>query len=326
MTSRTFSRRELLETAAVAGLAPLVLQAGDAVAGEAEIEKLSPSWNGFTVGEIQAAIISDGALGLGDPVNSFVGIPAELVRSTLRDNFLDEHTVTLDENALLIDTGSRLVLFDTGTGGNPMLGDKAGRLMTNLKAAGVDPSAVDDVILSHGHPDHIFGLSDKAGASTFDNAQIHIAESDYDYFSNDNNVADPKIGAFIPALRRQLLAVRDRLTFYKDGGEVVPGVIARAAPGHTVGHHVFIINSGNSALIYAADLAHHAAIFTRHPEVNFNSDMDPQQMAETRKTLFDWLATDRLKFVGYHFPFPGAGHLVKAVQGYDFIPASLDTI
>jgi glyoxylase-like metal-dependent hydrolase (beta-lactamase superfamily II) len=310
----------------VTGLAPLALQMGDAVAEEAEIANVSPGWRGLKVGEIQAVIISDGALGLGDPVNSFVGIPAELVRSTLRDNFLDEHTVTLDENALLIDTGSRLVLFDTGTGGNPMLGDKAGRLTANLKAAGIDPSAIDDVILSHGHPDHIFGLSDNAGASTFVNAQIHIAESDFDYFSNNENVADPKIGAFIPELRRQLLAVRDRLAFYKDGGEVVPGVIAKAAPGHTVGHHVFIINSGSAALIYAADLAHHAAVFTRHPEANFNADMDPQQMAETRKTLFDWLATDRLKFVGYHFPFPGAGHLVKAAQGYNFIPASLDTI
>ena len=326
MTEISLTRRALLGGAAAATLVPYAMTGSAVDAAESPINTSASGWYPFAIGDIQAAVISDGSLGLGDPTASFVGIEPEMVRQALRHNFLDETSVTLDENALVIDTGQRLVLFDTGTGGSPMLGGTAGHLIANLRAAGIDPASVDDVILSHGHPDHIFGLSDEAGTDHFPNAQVHLAESDFAYFSDAANVADPKIGAFIPELRNELLRVRDRLKFYTDGAEVVPGVIAKAAPGHTVGHHVFVINSGNQALVYAADLAHHAAVFTRHPEARFYADMDPDQMVETRRALFDWLAADRLKFVGYHFPFPGAGHLIKAGTGYDFIPASLDTI
>ena len=116
------------------------------------------------------------------------------------------------------------------------------------------------------------------------------------------------------------------MRFLKDGEEILPGVIAMSAPGHTPGHHVFAIHSGADTLVFGGDIAHHHAVFLAHPEVNFSSDMDPQQMVRSRRSIFDWLATDRLKFIGYHFPFPGAGHLVRAGSAYRFVPLTRDTI
>jgi glyoxylase-like metal-dependent hydrolase (beta-lactamase superfamily II) len=324
MPTFALSRREMLVGAGSAALAVGFVEPAMA-AGEIQLAT-GQNWTGWNLGDFRVLAVSDGKLGLGSPANWFAGLPVEKIEAVLKENFLDTTSISLAENILLLDTGQRLVMFDTGTGGNPMLGDTAGRLMASLAAAGVDPAAVDDVILSHGHPDHIFGLLGPDGKPAFPNAQVHISEVDFRFCTDDANASDPKVGAFVPEMKRQLLGVGDRIAMIRDGLEIVPGVTAIAAPGHTFGHMVFMLESGGKTLLNAADLAHHYAIFTRHPEVNFVSDQNPQMMAATRMRMFDMIATDRLSFVGYHFPFPGYGHLAKAQQGFEYIPASLDTI
>lgn len=309
------------------GLVAASAMSGIAPAGADPLTQIEhPGWTRYAVGDLEITVVSDGSLGLGDPGNWFTGLDEAQMAEVFRSNFLNPSQVTLPMNVLVMRSSNRLALIDAGSGGRASLGPDGGRLMQNLASAGFNPGDVTDLLFTHGHPDHIFGLSDASGRLNFPNAQVHITETDFDFFTDEENVKEPKNGAFIEATRRELLAVEDRLSMIVDGGEVIPGVSAMAAPGHTMGHVVFMIDSGGDRLLAGGDLAHHMALFTRHPEAGFVSDLDPEMMVKTRTRFFDMIAADRLKFLCYHFPFPGAGHLRKAAQGFDFVPAQLDTI
>ncbi len=168
----------------------------------------------------------------------------------------------------------------------------------------------------------MLGLVNSAGKPVFDKAQVYRSEIDHKMIAGEPNPKDP----FAPELKRQITAVADRVVMIGDRKEVLPGITAIAAPGHTLGHMIFAIESAGRTLLNTADLGHHQAVFTRHPEVNFVADMDPAMMVATRRRLYDMIATDRLGFLSYHFPFPGIGHLAKAGGAYAYIPASLDTV
>lgn len=279
-------------------------------------------WTRFTLGAATVTVVSDGRIAIGDPKKWFLGLKEGELEGSLRDNFLSETDTSLAQNVMVVDIGERRVTFDTGTGGSPLIGPTAGHLRANLDTAGIDPTSITDIILTHGHPDHVLGLADPLGKPVFPKAQVHISETDHRMIAGDPNPDDP----FAPELKRQISAVADRVVMIGDGKEVVPGVSAIAAPGHTLGHMIFAIESAGKVLLAAADLGHHQAVFTRHPEVNFVADMDPAMMVATRKRLYDMIATDRLGFLSYHFPFPGIGHLAKAGSGFTYIPASLDTV
>lgn len=324
MLELTLTRRNLI--AAATTLGPALVAGRPAAAAEALWKGDEPGWDSFRIGEMDAIVISDGPLAQGDPTGVLKGYTPDELRSVLRENFLSETQMTLDQNILLLIAGARKVLFDTGTGGAPLFGDKPGKLMANMSAAGIDPASITDVILSHAHPDHIWGMSGEDGTQNFPNAQVHIHETDYAFFADPANDSHPLLGAFMPACRAELEAIKDRLNMVKDGQEVLPGITAMFAPGHTPGHTIFGIQSGSETVIFAGDLAHHHAVFARYPDVQFAFDTDAAQMVETRKRYFDMLATDRSKFLAYHFPFPGLGNLAKASEGYRWIPAALDTI
>lgn len=280
----------------------------------------------LAVGEILLSIIPDGPLAQGDPVKVLEGTDPALIRSALRGERLSETQMTLDQNVVLLRHGDRLALVDTGTGGDPLFGAGPGQLLVNLRAAGVDPASITDVVLTHGHPDHLWGLTDMDGALSFPNAQVHISETDHRFFADPAQDNNPKLGAFMAKCRANLAAAGDRLRMVQDGQEVLPGVVAMAAPGHTPGHTAFRLQSGDQTLLLGGDLAHHHLIFPRFPEVRFAYDTDPPQMVETRKRFFDLLATDGISLLAYHFPFPGAGHLVRSGGTYRWVPLSTDSV
>jgi glyoxylase-like metal-dependent hydrolase (beta-lactamase superfamily II) len=323
------SKRSFLKGGAMIGALSAVtlgggMTSGRTTAGAPGLPQLNPGWHGFSFGEIRAAVLSDGPLDQGDPVKTLLGRSEAEIRDTMRENFLDQHAMTLDQNVLLMQTGSRLVLFDTGTGGAPLFGPKPGRLMENVANIGIDPAAITDVVLTHAHPDHLWGLTGEDGAEHFPNAQVHVHEADHKFFTDPANDAHPLLGAFMPACRKELETVAKRLNVVRDGQEILPGVTAMLAPGHTPGHTAYRIDSGSKSLLVVGDLAHHHAVFTRYPDIRFGFDTDPQQMVETRRSLFAMIAAERMTMLAYHFPFPGLGNLARDGDAYRWVPAGLD--
>lgn len=297
---------------------------GTTSAGTPGLPHANPGWHGFSFGDIRAAVLSDGPLDQGDPVKTLLGRSEAEVRDTMRDSFLDPRNMTLDQNVLLIQAGSRLVLFDTGTGGAALFGPKPGRLMENLARIGIDAAAITDVVLTHAHPDHLWGLTGEDGGEHFPDAQVHLHEADHKFFTDPTNDAHPLLGAFMPACRKELETAAKRLNVIRDGQEILPGITAVPAPGHTPGHTAYRIDSGSKSLLVAGDLAHHHAVFTRYPDIRFGFDTDPAQMVETRRSLFAMIAAERMTILAYHFPFPGLGNLVKEGDAYRWVPAGID--
>jgi len=324
--SLPLSRRRLLagiSAAGLAGLAPLPRAQAKAPMLNAQ----APAYYRFKVGAFEATVISDGPLAMGEPKPElFAGVTKDAITHALAENFLPADNLSLEQNALVVNTGDRLVLIDTGTGSAKMFGDRSGRLLTNLRAAGFDPADIDSIVLSHAHPDHCWGLVGADGARNFPNAQIHIAQADLDFWTDEAKRSAPFIGQLIDPTRAALLPYRDRVVFVKDGQEVVPGIQALSAPGHTVGHTIFMISSQGQTLCNVADLAHHHVLVLENPKVEFGFDTDPKQGAATRIRVFDMLAAQRIALIAYHFPWPGIGHVVSHGGGYRFIAAPLQMV
>jgi glyoxylase-like metal-dependent hydrolase (beta-lactamase superfamily II) len=248
----------------------------------------------------------------------------------MRSALLDPANALLEQNAVIVNTGRHLVLFDTGMGdsmgaASQMFGPTTGRLLRNMRAAGIEPAQIDVVILSHAHCDHCWALVDAQGNRNFPNAQVAIAEADLRFWTDDANIRGPAfMEPFIRGAQKNLSAYRDRMVMVQDGAEVVPGITAISAPGHTVGHTIYAIASGPRVLVYTGDLAHHHILLLRRPLLEFAFDTDPKQSAQTRARLLERFATDQPQVLSYHFPWPGLGNVVKAGEGYAWLPAPMD--
>jgi glyoxylase-like metal-dependent hydrolase (beta-lactamase superfamily II) len=319
-TQIQLSRRGLLAGGALAG--GLALAGGAAFAKAPMIGKPAPYYYRFKFGDAEATIISDGTLPLGDPHASFSGLtPAEMDRQ-LTDNFLPLSNAVLEQNILVLNTGDRIVLFDTGMGSLKLFGPTTGRLLDTLKQAGIDAKDVDAVVMSHAHVDHCGGCVADDGTRNFPNAQYYIAQSDFDYWTDESKVA-PALKDFLVTARKNLLPNRDRMVFFKDGQEFLPGITAISAPGHTVGHTIFMINSGKEQLCYIGDLTHHPVLLMEKPLTEFAYDTDPKQSAQTRVKMLTMLATNRVPVLAYHFAWPGIGHVAKQGDGFRYFPTPM---
>jgi glyoxylase-like metal-dependent hydrolase (beta-lactamase superfamily II) len=322
----SLSRRRLLAGASVAAAASFVGGASPVMAKAPMQNTQAPAFYRFKVGAIEATVVSDGPLPMGEPKpDVFVGLSKEQLTKALTDNFLPTDNVVLEQNALVINTGDKVALFDTGMGTDKMLGPSTGRLLTNLKAAGIEPKDVDAVVLTHAHADHCFGLMTDDGTRNFPNAQIYIAQSDFDFWTDEAKLGNEMLKAFIAGARKQLLPNRDRMVFVKDGQEVLPGVQAMSAPGHTVGHTVYMITSQGKTICNGGDIAHHHVVVVENPRLAFAYDTDGKQAVASRLRVFDMLATQRLPLLAYHFPWPGMGYLAKQGDGYRYFPALMQT-
>ena len=281
----------------------------------------------FKLGGFECTLISDGPLKLGTfTTEMFKGITRERIDEILAANFLDKSNFTVDQNALVVNTGAKLVLIDTGMGFRKVYGPRTGHLLSNLRAAGIDPASIDVVALSHGHPDHVWGLVGEDGKPNFPNAQIYITQADLDYWTDAGKLSDPALGHYIGPIRDTLLPLRDRIVFLKDGQDVVAGVQALSTPGHTVGHTSFVISSQGSSLVNIADLGHQPQLQMENPRAEFARDTDSQQGVTTRLRVFDMVAGQKIPIVAYHFPWPGLGHVAKLGEAYHYVAAEMQTV
>ena len=281
----------------------------------------------FKVGGFECTVVSDGPLKLGTfTAELFRGMRQEWIDEILAANFLDKNDFTVDQNALVVNTGSKLVLIDTGMGFRKIYGPRTGHLLANLRGAGIDPASIDVVALSHAHPDHVWGLVSEDGQPNFPNAQIHISQADLDYWTDEAKLSDPALGHYIGPIRDALLPLRDRTVFVRDGQEVVSGMQALSTPGHTVGHTSFVIGSQGSSLVYIGDLGHRPQLQMENPRAEFARDTDPKQGVSSRLRVFDMVASGRVPIVAYHFPWPGIGHVAKNGDHYRYVAIDMQTV
>lgn len=308
------SRRSLLGFGAGLGAAAL---SGSAFARAPKLGTQAPYFHRFKLGDTEVTVVSDGPLPLGDPTGTFTGASKEEVAKMLTDNFLSPTNVVLEQNAPIVNFGDRLVLFDTGMGASKMFGNATGRLTKSMAEASIKPEDIDAVVFSHAHIDHIGGVVDDANKVLFPNAQFYLAQSDFDYWTDEGKLGSP-LKDFVVHARKNLIPVRDRIKFFKDGEQFLPGVTAIAAPGHTVGHTIFNVDSGGKSFVFLGDLTHHQILLLEKPRMEFAYDTDPKQAAATRVKLLDTIAANKTAVVSYHFPWPGYGYISKAGDGFKY--------
>ncbi len=315
--TQNVSRRSLL--ALGAGLGATTLLGGSALARAPKLGTQSPYFHRFILGDAEVTVVSDGPLPLGDPKGTFTGVPDDELRKMLSDNFLSPTNVVLEQNSPVVNMGDKLVLFDTGMGMAKDFGPTTGRQQKSMAEAGIKPEDIDAVVFSHAHVDHIGGVVDNGGKVLFPNAQFYIAQSDFDFWTDEARLGGP-MKDFIVHARKNLLPVRDKLVFFKDGQEFLPGIQAMAAPGHTVGHHIFMITSAGKSFAFLGDLTHHQILLMEKPRMEFSYDTDPKQAAASRVKMLDMLAANKTPVMSYHYPWPGLGHVAKAGEGFHFYP------
>ena len=320
MTSNV-SRRSLL--ALGAGLGASTVLGGSALAKAPKLGTQPAYFYRFGLGDAEVTVVSDGPLPLGPPKGTFVGVPDDEVKKMLSDNFLSPENVVLEQNSPIVNTGDKLILFDTGMGTAKNFGPATGRQQKSMKEAGIRPEDIDAVVFSHGHIDHIGGVVDESGKVLFPNAQFYIAQSDFDFWTDESKASGP-LKDFIVHARKNLMPVRDRLVFYKDGQEFLPGVQAIAAPGHTVGHTIFMVTSNGKSFAFLADLSHHPILLLEKPRMQFSYDSDPMQAAETRVKLLDMIAANKIPVMAYHYAWPGLGHIAKTAEGFHYYPEAMN--
>jgi glyoxylase-like metal-dependent hydrolase (beta-lactamase superfamily II) len=317
-------RRAVLSGLAAATVSGLV-QPGRASGPMANVQM--PAAYRFKVGAFECTVVSDGPLGLGAvSAEMFKGYTQERIDDLLDANFLDRNNFQVEQNALVVNTGEKLVLIDTGMGFRKVYGPRSGRLLTNLRAAGINPASIDVVALSHAHPDHCWGLVREDGKPNFPNAQVYITQADLEFWTDEGKLSHPVLGAVIGPIRDTLLPLRDRIVFLNDGQDLVPGVQALSTPGHTVGHTSFVISSQGRSIINIADLGHQYLLQMENPRAEFARDTDPQQAVSSRLRVFDMAASQRTPIVAFHFPWPGVGHVGRHGDGYRYVAAQMQTV
>jgi len=321
--SNPLSRRSLL--ALTAGLGASAMLDGNALAREPKLGTQSPYFHRFNLGSAEVTVVSDGPLPLGNPKGTFTGATDDEIKKMLSDNFLAPDNIVLEQNSPIVNTGDKLVLFDTGMGSSKLFGPTTGRQQKSMAEAGIKPEDIDAIVFSHAHIDHIGGVVDDAGKLLFPNAQYYIAQSDLDYWTDEGKLGGPNKD-FIVHARKNLLPVRDRIVFFKDGQEFLPGIQALAAPCHTVGHSIFMISSGDKSFAFLADLTHHQILLMEKPRMEFSYDTDPKQAAQSRVKMLDMLAANKIAVMSYHYPWPGMGHVVKNGEGFHYIAQPMQMV
>ncbi|MCG6882354.1 MAG: MBL fold metallo-hydrolase [Silicimonas sp.] len=263
--------------------------------------------------------ISDGTLAL--PLALPQDVPAaELAELSARFGLEPSATTPRPLNVTLWQSGDRTVLFDAGSG--PAFVDTAGALYDNLDAVGVALEQVTDVVFTHAHPDHIWGIIDDFDEIAFPEAQLWIGQSEYDYWTDPatTDSLDETRKFFAVGAARRLEAIAGNLTTFADGDEVLPGITARMTPGHTPGHMSFLVSDGGQRALVLGDAATNGHLNFARPDWPSDSDQDREQAAETRARLFRDLAGEATMLIGYHLPGDGLGRVEAEGDGYRFVP------
>lgn len=315
----------LLRTSAlvlVAACAATVLWRPAATHAAAPLAKeAAPGFYRLMVGDFEVTALSDGTVAL--PVDQLLTCTTpEQVKKTLARSYLQSPLET-SVNGYLVNTGEKLVLIDTGAGG--LFGPTLGRLAANLKAAGYQPEQVDEIYITHLHPDHVGGLA-AGDKPVFANATVRADQRDADFWLSQANMdkapADSK-GFFQGAMASlNPYIAAGRFKPFDGDTDLVPGIRARAARGHTPGHSIFIAESKGQKMVFWGDLMHVAAVQFENPSITIQFDTDSRPAAVQRRRAYAEAAMQRYLVGGAHISFPGIGRLRSQGSGYVWLPVN----
>ena len=320
----TFKPRTLhaaLLTALIAGAGLALAPMDQALAAAPMVRTQAPGYYRMMLGDFEITALSDGTVDL--PVDKLLThTTAGRVDRALARSF-EKSPLETSVNAYLVNTGSRLILIDTGAA--KLFGPTLGRLAANLKAAGYEPGQVDDIYITHMHPDHVGGLL-ADGKIAFPNAIVHASKSDADYWLSQANLdkAPAASKGFFEGAMASLqpyIKAGHFVTF--DGNtQLAPGIRAVAMPGHTPGHTAYMIESQGQKLLVWGDVVHVAAVQFADPAVTIAFDSDAKTAAIERKQTYAEVARQGYLIAGAHLPFPGLGHVRTQGQAYAWVPVN----
>jgi glyoxylase-like metal-dependent hydrolase (beta-lactamase superfamily II) len=314
-----FQRRGFLAAASLL-FAPGLIKASFAQTAPAP-QVQAPGFYRFKVGSFTVTTVHDGFFAR--PLEGFVrNAPLADVQAVLRDAFLPQDRLVIPFTVTFLDTGRDLVVFDSGNGVTAP-GATNGRMISNMRAAGIDPARVTRVVMSHFHGDHVNGLLNAEGAAAFPNAEVILPEAEIAWWgdaTNETRSPEGQRATFANSARR-LAPYAARLRRIGPDAEVVPGVRSVAAYGHTPGHTCYHVADGADQMMFVADTTNRPELLARRPEFHIIFDFDAVAAEATRRRIYDRVATDRIRITGYHFPFPANGFLAKEGSGYRFVAA-----
>jgi len=322
-------RRLLAGTVASTAAAGLSLAPGREARAAAPLAGTqAPGWYRYKVGSFEVTVVADGVNRFKLPDDIVANVKREEVNAALVAAHGEPDVFVTPYNPIVVNTGQKLVVIDTGLGEAALNASKGriGQFLTNLAATGIDPNAVDTVIISHYHGDHVNGLLKADNSLAFPNAEILVPAAEHKFWMDDGEMSRAPKGRIEELFRnnRRIFAgeVMKRLRTYDAGKEVVPGITAVATHGHTMGHNSHVLASGSNQVYVQADVTHVPFLFVRNPGWHAFYDQDPVMAEATRRKVYDMLVAEKMLVQGFHYPFPSLAYVEKSGSGYREAPVA----
>jgi glyoxylase-like metal-dependent hydrolase (beta-lactamase superfamily II) len=290
-------------------------------------DKQAPSFYRYKVGDIMVTVVSDGK-NVFPLTDAFIpNAKRDDINAALEKAFMPRDMVTIWFAPQVIQSGGKLIVIDTGTGPAGKAASKGanGLFLQNMAAAGFDPKAVDMVVISHFHTDHVNGLLTADGRPAFPNAEVLVPATEWKFWFDDGEMSRAKgermIGLFKNNRNIFETGLKKKVTPYEWNKEIAPGLTSVETIGHTPGHTSYVLSSGAGKVFIQSDVTNNPNLFAANPAWHANFDQDGDVAEKTRRRIYDMVVAEKLQVQGFHYPFPGLGNVVKDGDGYRVIPA-----
>jgi glyoxylase-like metal-dependent hydrolase (beta-lactamase superfamily II) len=275
----------------------------------------------YKLGDIELIQVLDGARTFPMPDKFVANVDKDQAAAAFEALYMPKGQVTISFSPLVVRSGGKTIAIDTGNGLGAFAATKGavGNARANMAAAGIDPTSVDIVLISHFHGDHINGLKNADGSPAFPNAEILVPAAEEAFWTDESNQS--KANGANKGNFANVKKVFEGLktTRFEPGKDIAPGIVAISTPGHTPGHVSFILSSGAKKLVVQGDITNQPGVFMRNPGWHAVFDNDGVLAETTRRKFYDMVLAEKMPVVGYHFPFPAAGYVEKDGNGYRLI-------